>query len=238
MEPKPLGCLRRIVQGQFPAAGRTQPEALLGLAPESYGTEHLLACQDQLDRAADLARSHRRQHDMRPYRPLTSEAPTYKLSDDAHILGWNLEQVRDSFARGEDALCRIVQGEMISVPNSQSRVRLHRCLVLVGRGIVRIDLHRRAGVSGREVANRAIRGHAAIHAPWVLGGRAGDVEVIVTRQRIVIYTDHRSGGSGLLKRFGDDEGDGEAKVKHIVGVERGLGAREAVRQVDGSPCGL
>ena len=117
-------------------------------------------------------------------------------------------------------------------------MRLHRRLVLIGRGVVRIDLRRRVGKTGFEIADGAVGGHAAVQATRVLGKGSRGVEIVLARQGIVLDADHRGGGAGLFKRLGDHERDREAEIEHLVGVERGLGAREAVPQVHRSPWGL
>ena len=59
------------------------------------------------------------------------------------------------------------------------RMRLHRRLVLIGRGIVRLDLYRRAGECGFEIADGTVGGQAAIDPAGFFGGRTGRVEVII-----------------------------------------------------------
>ena len=64
------------------------------------------------------------------------------------------------------------------------------------------------------------------------------MQVIFAGLRGVANTDQGGGGAGLLERFGDEESDGETKIAHCVGIERGLCAREAIRQVNRTPRGL
>ena len=68
--------------------------------------------------------------------------------------------------------------------------------------------------------------------------RGGRVQVILAGRRSVADTDQSGGGAGLLEGFGNYEGDGEPEIAHRVGIERGLGAREAIRQINRTPRGL
>jgi hypothetical protein len=111
-------------------------------------------------------------------------------------------------------------------------MRLHRRLVLVGRDVVRIDLHRRIGEGGVEIADGAIGrlGGAELAGIDRCRGRLMQI-VFALRWRIV--NAHQSRGTRrLLERIGDDEGDGETEERHDVVVQRGHRARKAVRQID------
>jgi hypothetical protein len=128
-----------------------------------------------------------------------------------------------------------MDGQHLAVPYRHRRVRLHGGMVLIGRGVGGVDLHRRVSEAGVEIADRAVGGKNTIHAARVLGVRARRMQIIVAWHRCILHTDHRGGGAGLLERLSDNEGDGEAEILDLVGIERGLCAPKAIVQIDRTP---
>jgi hypothetical protein len=111
-------------------------------------------------------------------------------------------------------------------------------MVLIGGRVDRVDLDRRGGEGGFEVADGAVGDLAVSGLVRTLRvGRSG-VQVIVAGQCGVADVEERSGIARLLERFGYYEGNRKSEIAHCVGIKRGLCAREAVRQVDRAPRGL
>ena len=109
-------------------------------------------------------------------------------------------------------------------------MRFHRGLVLIGRAIHRVDLHRRVGEGGGEIADGTVSGVAAVDAARVLGVRPSRAEVIAAGLWRIVDTNQRRGGSGLLESVGDHEGHRKSEIAHLIGIERGLCARKTIRQ--------
>lgn len=110
--------------------------------------------------------------------------------------------------------------------------------MLIRRRIGRVDFHRCGGEGGFEIADGAIGGCAATGHAGVLRVRGSRAQVILAGLRAIAEVDQSGGGAGLLEGFGNHEGDGEPEIAHRVGIERGLCAGEAIRQVNRTPRGL
>ncbi len=114
-------------------------------------------------------------------------------------------------------------------------MRFHRRRVLIRRRIGSIDLHGRGGERRFEIADRAVGGRTAVDHSRRLRVRGRRVQVILARLRGVADADQSSGRTGLLECLRDHEGNREAKKAHQVGIERGLRARETIRQLKWAP---
>src|SRR3546814_14266862 len=57
-------------------------------------------------------------------------------------------------------LVRCPERELVAVPGGDGRMRLHHRMALVRRGVALVDLHRRLGETGLEIARPGVRGAA------------------------------------------------------------------------------
>jgi hypothetical protein len=163
-----------------------------------------------------------------------AKAAAHVTRDDAHILFRDVESASDTFLRTLSELRGDVQRELRTLPHRHSCVRFHRRLVLIGGGVSRIDPHRRAGKGAAEIADCVLRRLVRTKLTGIDRGCGCRVQTIVSFGGRIADPHHRGGGTCLLERFGDNEGDGEPEIRHLVVIKCGHRARETVRQIDGA----
>src|SRR5205807_5592053 len=113
-----------LQRDQLPVGGCAQPHALLCAGAMTDRLEHHLAADHELDRLAQLPRRRGGERTVRPWPQLASKARTEKLRDDADILSWQAEHLREHAPEVEYPLPRFVQRQCRSVPDCGRRVQL------------------------------------------------------------------------------------------------------------------
>ena len=165
-------------------------------------------------------------------RQLVAEAAADIAGNDAHIFFWDVERAGEALLRADRQLRRRVHGQLRAVPHRHRRLRLHRRLMLIGRGIGRVDFDGSVGEGRIEVTDRTIGRLAAVDRALFDGGGTSSVQIPSAASGRIANAHRRRSCGRLLKRVGNDKGDGKAEIRHVIVVKRRHGAREAVRQID------
>jgi hypothetical protein len=118
--------------------------------------EALCARRGELDRPPDAAGGKGDQRRALRQRALGAKGAADKWAHDPHILGIDAELMGDAVFQPVDELARLVDDQLVVVPDAGRGEKLDRIVVLCRRRIFGVDLHRRSGESAFGVANRWI----------------------------------------------------------------------------------
>ncbi len=126
-----------------------------------------------------------------------------------------------------DHLVRRPQREVVAVPRRDRRVRLHHRVRLVGRRVGRVELHRRGGERGVEVADLASSGGPL--SGVCFGGCAASFSAARSnwpaRRRVRRSCSSMRRVARLLEGLGDDDRDGLVVVLDVRAAEQLRGVR-------------
>jgi len=133
-----------------------------------------------------------------------------------------------------DALCRLIEGDFVALPDGGGGVHLHGIVHFSGRAVEALDLHG----SGRESAGRVA---ARILGAGVAGGHGRFAGHGGRLFHVVLDVNVRGGSGGLLKGICHYDGDKLAEVVDAVVRERraaltgvAVGLQTLGRTVDGA----
>ena len=183
----------------------------------------LLPRQRDFHRALELPRRDRRQDRIGIDPELAAEAAADERADQPHILDRNFQGCRDDLLPLIEHLVRGVQDQLVAVPHRERGMRLHHGVTLQRGGVGHVELHRSGGECACEITHRTVgcRAHR-----FGCGTRAS-IEVVAQRvfsvRPIVFDVDQVSGRPGLLKTFGNHEGNRLAVTRHLRAGEHRMG---------------
>ena len=191
--------------------------------------EHLAPGEHAAHRPVDGPRRQRGDDRVATRRALGAEPATDVLDDDPHLAGIETERGGDPGAAPPRALGRVDHGQVVAVPPRRARVRLHRVVVLRGRGVGHVDGRRRVGEALLDVADERVGVEVGVDVRrCVQAGMVGP-ELDVVRCDPVLDLDPRRHLLRDLECGGDDRGDDLAAVRHH---------RRAEQASSGSSCPL
>src|SRR5947209_5353818 len=192
--------------GKLALASGADKKFLMCPWPRAHGAKHLRPLQCQLHRTLHLPRRHRRQRNVRPDLPFASESPANKERDHMHVVLWDTKDLRQRTLHASDVLAGVMQSKAVAIPLSDGGVRLHRIVMLNGRGVNLVDLHFRLCDAGFNVAPTEVAGNASVAAS--VGRRESGLEVQFRRRSFITRPNQRSGVMCLMQTLSDDDGDG------------------------------
>ena len=159
---------------------------------------------------------------MLPRDLLRAEAAAHVLGDDAHVLRREPELLGHLVAHGEDALRRLVHGELVAVPERRAAVRLERVMQSRLRAVGGLEHDIRLPQAARDIATR-------------FGLRLERLPHEIEGERLVLHVDEPRCVRGELVAVGGDGGHFVTDVAHraieeaarvMPGDARAVGARE------------
>src|SRR5207248_8852664 len=92
-----------------------QPHTLLSARAVADRLEHHFPADDDFHGLAELPRRRGGERTLRPRKKLAAETRAYEFCDDADVLFWQAEHLREHAPQVEDALRRLVQRQRRSL---------------------------------------------------------------------------------------------------------------------------
>ena len=214
-----------------------QSHTLHRVAAVRREVKHLLPRQRSFHRAVELAGRHRAQRHITIDRQLAAEAATDVATDDAHLVGRDLQRVGDRVLRAFEQLRCAVNVHPSVFPVREGGVRLHRRMNVAGRREGRVDLDGTRGKGRLEVAHRAVGFLAGL-----IGGAGGrgqvGCQVVVAGLRLVFDLDQARSRPRLLEGLRHHEGHGLSVMLDPVAAQLRRCARVPIGSVERAPGAL
>ena len=146
----------RRPRGRARAAARRRPRRAGPAAPSRAAVpderEHLPAGEDDADRPVEHGRGHHREHQVRRVRPLDPKAPPTCSDRTRTEAGSRENSSARSCATAWEPWLESTTSSRPLVPARHRRMRLHRAVVLLGRGVLLVHDHGGRGELGLDVA--------------------------------------------------------------------------------------
>jgi hypothetical protein len=148
------------------------------------------------------------------------------------ILFAHVEGPSEALLRTRRQLRRGVHGQLRTIPHCHSGMRFHRRLVLIGRGVGCIDLDGSAGEGRVKITYGTVGWIGAADAARIDRRRTRRAQIIRASEGRIANVHPGSSRCRLLKRVGNDKGDGKPEIRDVIVIERRHRACEAIRQIN------
>src|SRR4051794_17709726 len=193
----------------------TQRHLLMRTWPRTYRTEHLRTFQDQLHRSLCLPRSEHRQYNVRPDLTLGAEASPGEKTRHLDVLFRNRKYLRQLLSDTADVLSSVMNLEPVALPLCDRRVRLHRVVMMNGRGVDLVDFHLCFRKRAVHISPTLITGLAIMLTGIRLGKSCAKIKL--RRSRLVPLLHKLSGMMRLFESLRHHQSDWLIVVEdHIV----------------------
>ncbi len=207
---------RLVVEDAQPPVGvGAEPDPLRGGAAIADEREHLTTRQHDPYRALQHGRGHHGGDLVRPH-ALGPEGAADVLGAHPYRRRIQREQARQLLRHPHAALVGVDDLKAAAFPARGGRMRLHRAVMLLGRGVFRVHDDGGGGETGLEIA--LLRRQAGRVLRRVRTGAPGEERDIV-RILVVVHHQRLGGLTGLLGRLGDHQRHRPADARHAVVLE-------------------
>src|SRR5438552_4581861 len=210
-----------LERDEFSIRRSAEPHTLLSARTMTDRLEHHLAAEDEFDRLAQLPRRRDRERTMRPWPELAAETGPDKFGDDADVLFWQAEHLREYAPKVEDRLRFLVDRQHLTIPDRSRPLQLDGIVRLSRCDISLVELDRCAGESALRISAFALHALRRLecgrnHFGLVVGLKIRIDVVFVLHIRRV---DRIGRSFGAFKGVGDSERDVLAVVANDIVFE-------------------